>query len=85
MDISPHRDGRRTSSSHPADRITRGVLRLVAAGALAGAPVMTTAYWLLITDPALAGEVAASGSISPVARALIGVLGRAFAALLALL
>ena len=67
----------------PADRLRRTVFNIVAIGAIAGAPVATVSLWLLLTDPALAGEVAESGSVLPVARALFFTIGRALAAVLA--
>lgn len=69
----------------PVDRLRRTVFNTVALGAIAGAPVATVSLWLLLTDPALAAEVAETGSAFPVARALFLSLGRAFAAVLAYL
>lgn len=73
---------RRLSSN---DRLWRTVFNIVAFGAIAGAPVATVSLWLLLTDPALAGEVAVSGSALPVARELLFTIGRAIAAVLAFL
>jgi|GEM_PF-3553113 len=80
----PSRDGfdRRARAG---ERLRRTTFNVVALGAIAGAPVATVSLWLLLTDPALAGEVADSGSTIPVARALLYTLGRAIAALLAYL
>jgi hypothetical protein len=74
-------DGRHRST----DRLRRTMFNIVAFGAIAGAPVATVSLWLLLTDPALATEVAEGGSALPVARALIVSLGKAIAALLAFL
>ena len=82
--FNPFPDGydRRPRSS---DRLRRTVFNIVAFGAIAGAPVATVSLWLLLTDPALAGEVADTGSVFPVARALLFSIGRAIAAVLAYL
>ena len=71
--------------SRSGDRLRRTMFNTVAFGAIAGAPVATVSLWLLLTDPALAGEVAESGSVLPVARALLFSIGRAIAAVLAFL
>ena len=68
-----------------ADRLRRTMFNVVAFGAIAGVPVAAVSLWLLLTDPALAMEVAESGSAFPVARALFLTLGRAITALLAFL
>lgn len=52
---------------------------LVSAGL---APVATVGTWLLFTDPNVAGEVAADGSIVPLMAAIAESLGRAFVKLL---
>jgi hypothetical protein len=67
------------------ERLRRTIFNIVALGAITGAPVATVSLWLLLTDPAVAGEVADSGSALPVARALIVTLGRAIAAVMAYL
>lgn len=66
-----------------ADRLRRTMFNVVAFGAIAGAPVATVSLWLLLTDPLLAGEVADSGSVLPVARTLLFTLGKALSAVLA--
>jgi hypothetical protein len=71
--------------SRAGERLRRTIFNVVALGAIAGAPVATVSLWLLLTDPALAGEVADSGSALPVARTLLFTLGRAIAAMLAYL
>lgn len=68
-----------------SERLTRTVFNIVAFGAIAGAPVATVSLWLLLTDSALAGEVAETGSVFPVARTLFYTVGRAIATLLAYL
>jgi hypothetical protein len=79
---SPDGFDRRTRAG---ERLRRTMFNVVALGAIAGAPVATVSLWLLLTDPALAGEVAATGSAFPVARAFLFSLGRAIAAMLAYL
>jgi hypothetical protein len=59
------------------------MFNVVAFGAIAGAPVATVSLWLLLTDPVLAGEVADSGSVFPVARTLLVTIGKAISAVLA--
>jgi hypothetical protein len=46
------------------------------------APVATVGTWLLFTDPNVAGEVAADGSVTPLVRAIAETLGRAIVRLL---
>jgi hypothetical protein len=67
------------------ERLRRTVFHIVAFGAIAGAPVATVALWLLLTNPSLAGEVADTGSVLPVARMLLVSIGKAIAAILAFL
>ena len=81
---NPFPDGR-DRKSRTGERLGRTVFHIVAFGAIAGAPVATVSLWLLLTDPALAGEVADNGSAFPVARALFFSLGQAIAAILAFL
>ena len=71
--------------SRAGERFRRTTFSVVAWGAIAGAAVATVSLWLLLTDPALAGEVAETGSALPVARALLYSLGLAIAAVLAFL
>lgn len=80
----PSLDGsdRRPRSS---DRLRRTVFNIVAFGAIIAAPVATVSLWLLLTNPALAGEVADRNSVLPVARVLLFTIGKAIAALLAFL
>ena len=78
---NPFPDGldRRHSS---ADRLRRTIFNIVALGAIAGVPVATVSLWLLLTDPAIAADVADSGSAFPVVKALFVSIGRAIAAML---
>ena len=46
------------------------------------APVAAVGTWLLFTDPNVAGEVAADGSVVPLMAAIAETLGRAFVKLL---
>jgi hypothetical protein len=80
----PYPDGldRRQRSG---DRLRRTIFNIVALGAITGAPVATVSLWLLLTNPVLASEVADTGSVLPVARALLITVGKAIAAVLALL
>jgi hypothetical protein len=82
--LNPFPDGfdRRPRSG---ERLRRTMFNIVALGAIAGAPVATVSLWLLLTDPALAGEVAETGSAFPVVRELLFSIGRAIAAVLAFL
>lgn len=69
----------------PGDRLRRTIFNVIALGAISGAPVATVSLWLLLTDPALAREVAETDSPFPIARVLLYTLSRAIAAILALL
>ena len=69
----------------PGDRLRRTMFNVVALGAITAAPVATVSLWLLLTNPALAGEVADSGSVLPLARVLLCTIGRAIATVLAFL
>jgi hypothetical protein len=40
-------------------------------------PVAAVGTWLLVTDPEVAGEVAAAGSLLPIASAIAQLVGRA--------
>ncbi len=46
------------------------------------APVAAVGTWLLFTDPVVAGEVAADGSLTPLMTAIAETLGRAIVKLL---
>jgi hypothetical protein len=67
------------------DRLRRTVFNVVALGAIIAAPVATVSLWLLLTNPALASEVADDGSLLPMARVLLFTLGRALSVLTAYL
>lgn len=71
--------------NHP--RRSRLVVALTTIGGISAvlAPVAAAGTWLLVTDPILAADVAAEGSLTPVAEALLKALGRAMADLLAYL
>ena len=71
--------------SRTGDRLRRTIFNIVALGAIAGAPVATVSLWLLLTNPALASEVADTGAVFPVVRVLLLTIGKAIAAVLALL
>ena len=58
------------------------MFNIVALGAITAAPVATVSLWLLLTNPVLAGEVADSGSVFPIARAFFITVGKAIAAVL---
>jgi hypothetical protein len=66
---------------------SRLITVLATAGVMAGAmvPVAAAGTWLLLTDPDVAAEAAARNSLMPVADALVTMLGRALAGLLAYL
>jgi len=51
------------------------------AGAIAVglAPAAAAGTWLLVTDPAVAADVAVKGNLWPVAEALVKIVGRAIA------
>jgi hypothetical protein len=54
-------------------------------GALTLAPVAALSLWLLISDPVTAAAVMERGDLLPVVVALAKIVGKAFAAVLALL
>jgi len=68
---------------HP--RRSRLLVAATTVGVIAAclAPVAAAGTWLLVTDPAVAADVAAEGNLMPVAEALVSALGRALASLLA--
>jgi len=63
----------------------RTTFNVVGFGALLAVPVAAVSLWLLLTDPLVAGEVAEGGSLVPVMKSLVFVLGKALAAVLAYL
>ncbi|MDH4064282.1 MAG: hypothetical protein OEW19_07755 [Acidobacteriota bacterium] len=70
---------------HP--RRSRLLVAVATAGVVAVclAPVAAAGTWLLVTDPLVAADVAAEGSLVPVAEALMKIVGQALADLLAYL
>jgi hypothetical protein len=66
-------------------RMIRTTFSVVALGAFLAAPVAAVTLWLLLTDPALAGEVNDGRSLLPVVRVLVVAFGKALAAVLAYL
>ena len=58
------------------------VITTVGLVSLALAPVAAVGTWLLVTDPAIAGEVAAGNSLAPLISAIAETLGHAFLKLL---
>jgi hypothetical protein len=66
-------------------RMIRTTFNVVALGAFLTAPVAAVSLWLLLTDPALAAEVADRDSFVPVVRTLVVEIGKAIAAVLAYL
>jgi hypothetical protein len=61
------------------------VFNIIALGAVTGAPLATVSLWLLLTNPVVAREVADTGSVLPLAQVLLMTVGKAIAAVLALL
>lgn len=70
---------------HP--RRSRLVVAVTTLGVVAAclAPVAAAGTWLLVTNPVVAADVAAEGSLMPVAEALVKAVGKALANLLAYL
>ena len=69
----------------PKSRFWPRALSVVTASSLVLAIVAAVSLWLLITDPVTAAAVMESGTVLPVLSALAKIVGKAFAALLALL
>lgn len=69
----------------PKSRLLPRLFSLVSVSALTLAPVAALSLWLLITDPVTAAAVMERGDLLPVVVALAKVVGKAFAAVLALL
>lgn len=67
------------------ERMMRTTFNVVAFSAITAAPVAAVSLWLLLTDPVLAGEVADTGSMLPIARTILFAVGKAIAAVLAFL
>jgi hypothetical protein len=58
------------------------VVTTVGLVSLALAPVAAVGTWLLVTNPTIAGEVAADGSLTPLVSAIAETLGQAIVKLL---
>jgi hypothetical protein len=69
----------------PKSRIWQLLFSVISLGALTLAPVAALSLWLLITDPVTAEAVMERGDLLPVLAALAKIVGKAFAAVLALL
>ena len=65
------------------DRVVLTTFNVVGLGAVLTAPVAAVSLWLLLTDPAIAGEVAETGSLVPLVRTLLFAVGKAIATVLA--
>jgi hypothetical protein len=70
----------------PAHHIKRPwfvtVVTTVGLVSLVLAPVAAVGTWLLVTDPTIAGEVAAENSLTPLVRAIAETIGQAIVKLL---
>ena len=71
--------------SRKGERMLRTTFNLVGLGAFLAAPIAAVALWLLLTDPALAREVADRDSFLPLLGGLVVTIGKAIAAVLAFL
>lgn len=69
----------------PRSRLVPRLFSFVSIGSVTLAPVATIAIWLLISDPVTAAAVMERGDLLPVIAALAKVVGKAFAAVLAIL
>ena len=69
----------------PKSRFWPRLLSFVSVGSLTLAPVAALTLWLLISDPVTAAAVIERGDLLPVLGALAKVVGKAIAAMLALL
>jgi hypothetical protein len=69
----------------PKSRFWPRVFSLISIGSVALAPVAALSLWLLISDPVTAAAVMERGDLLPVLGALAKIVGRALAAMLALL
>jgi hypothetical protein len=69
----------------PKSRLLPRLFSLLSLSALTLAPVAALSLWLLISDPLTAAAVMERGDLLPVVVALAKVIGKAFAAVLALL
>jgi hypothetical protein len=69
----------------PKSRLLPRLLSFVSISSLALAPVAALTLWLLISDPVTAAAVMERGDLLPVLGALAKIVGKALAALLAIL
>lgn len=69
----------------PKRRLLTRLFSLLSVSALTLAPVAALSLWLLISDPVTAAAVMERGDLLPVVVALAKMVGKAFAAVLALL
>ncbi len=69
----------------PKSRLWPRLFSFVSIGALTMAPIAALALWVMITDPVTAAAVMERGDLLPVLAALAKIIGKAFAAILAIL
>lgn len=69
----------------PKSRFWPRVFSVVSVSSFALAPVAALSLWLMISDPVTAAAVMERGDLLPVLGALAKIVGKAFAALLAIL
>ena len=69
----------------PKSRFWPRLFSFVSIGAVTMAPIAALALWVMITDPVTAAAVMERGDLLPVLGALSKVIGKAFAAILAIL
>ena len=69
----------------PKSRFWQRLFSFVSIAAVAMAPIAALALWVMITDPVTAAAVMERGDLLPVLAALAKVIGKAFAAILAVL
>ena len=69
----------------PKSRLMPRLLSFVSISSMTLAPVAALTIWLLISDPVTAAAVMESGDLLPVLGALAKLVGKAFAAVLAIL
>ena len=69
----------------PKSRLVPRLFSLVSIGSLTLAPLAALTLWLMISDPVTAAAVMERGDLLPVLGALAKLVGKAFAAVLAIL
>jgi len=69
----------------PKSRLVTRLFSFLSVGSLTLAPVAALTLWLLISDPVTAAAVMERGDLLPVIGALAKLVGKAFAAMLAIL